>query len=137
MGILILGLTLLLRSGPVSGSLVVSMSGSIPIYSDEGSLTFFQIRSNGTQIAEKSFVGARIPFSFSFSLPPGNYELLSYVRPCDGNCRNLDPPVNECRGTFALKSKESLYAVRQQLTSSARPGRSCKLSFSSKPSPKG
>jgi len=104
-------------------NLVVSISGRGPLYF-EGAYSFFQVRSKGALVEQKRLNGK----SMSFSLPAGDYELVSFVRPCDGNCGLLDPPEDECRGTFSLKPKETLYAVRQQTSEGP-----CTLMFSSKP----
>lgn len=49
-------------------------------------------------------------------LPPGVYRLLSYQRPCQGNCEVLDPPTDRCQTEFKLASGQHLAAtvVRRQ-----------------------
>ena len=34
------------------------------------------------------------------SLPPGEYLLVSYVRPCEGACPRMDPPTDQCQAQF-------------------------------------
>jgi len=101
------------------GSLTVSQSGSGPMYI-EGSYSYFLVISAGSIVEEKRLAGS----STSFSLPPGDYELRAYVRPCDGNCGNLDPPVDECRALFTLTPGEAL-TVNKTIS-----GHSCTLKFS-------
>jgi hypothetical protein len=59
------------------------------------------------------------------------YELLSYVRDCNENCRydSLGPVNDECRAPFTLKAGETLYAKRFPLQGQPR----CYLTFSSSP----
>jgi len=49
-------------------------------------------------------------------VPPGrysgNYSLRSYLRPCDGECRRLDPPKGECTATFSIAQGQVLNAER-------------------------
>jgi hypothetical protein len=110
-----------------AGTLVVSQE--IVAGGDEGYIAFFLVSSSGSQVEEKRL--RLTDDSVSFSLPEGtNYELLSYVRSCDGNCGGLDPPTAECRAPFTLKAGETLYAKR---VPGPEPGRTCKLIFSSSP----
>src|ERR1051326_1121498 len=107
-----------------AGTLVVSQQRVAG--SDEGYIAFFLVSSSGSQVEEKRL---RLTDDFvSFSLPAGNdYELLSYIRTCDGNCGGLDPPTAECRAPFTLKAGETLYAKRLP------QGSSCKVIFSPSP----
>jgi hypothetical protein len=95
----------------------------------EGSVPFFRVEREGGVIVEEKRLGQSpvvgVGGSFSFSLPPANYVLVTYVRPCDGTCEHLDPPADECRGAFSIKSGQTLYAVRQQTDSGA-----CSVTFS-------
>src|SRR5262245_52711525 len=101
-------------------TLVVSEAGSGPDYI-EGYVAFFQVYSDRRKVDGKRLRDK----TACFTLPSGKYDLVSYLRPCDGNCGFLDPPSDECRASFSIKAKEILYAVREN----AR--RSCKLRFSS------
>src|SRR5262245_21172958 len=112
---------------PASSSkatLVFSRTGRGPMYI-EGAIEFYRLLSpEGKKVTDDS----RIPKSASVELDPGRYELVSYVRPCDGNCDLLDPPMDECRATFSIASGQMLYAVRQQTSTGA-----CTLSVSNTP----
>ena len=93
----------------------------------EGYIAFFLVSSSGSRVEEKRL--GLTDDSVSFSLPAGtNYELLSYVRVCDGNCSGLGPRTEECRAPFTLEAGETLYAKR---VPGQRPP--CKLIFSSSP----
>lgn len=105
-------------------ALVFSKTGRGPMYF-EGAIEFYRLLSEGKKVRDDS----RIPKSASVELDPGSYELVSYVRPCDGNCDLLDPPRDECRATFSIKPGQTLYAVRQQTSTGA-----CTLSISDTPS---
>jgi hypothetical protein len=103
------------------GTLTVSVTGSGPLYI-EGAINFFRVQSStGKTVEEKRLDRTN---STSFQLSPGDYVLVGYVRPCDGNCGLMDPPTDECRGNFSIKSGETVRAVRQ----STREG-SCTVRF--------
>jgi hypothetical protein len=42
-------------------------------------------------------------WAISTSLPAGAYLVTSYVRPCDANCGNLDPPSETCSSTISVE----------------------------------
>lgn len=61
-------------------------------------------------------VGESAPL-FNRVLEPGQYRLVSYQRPCAGNCERLDPPTDRCKATVSLAAGETLTAtvvLRQQ-----------------------
>jgi hypothetical protein len=68
----------------------------------------------------------RRPSSMAFALPAGAYEITGYDRTCNGNCRNLGAPINQCKVPFTLKPGETLFVER------IMAGRSCTLAISSK-----
>jgi len=99
-----------IRAAQGNGKVILSLSGRGPLYF-EGAITYFRVRPSGdSKWIEKSLKNQ----SESFSLAAGEYEIESYVRPCDGNCGLLDPPTDRCQTTFRLKAGETLYAVRMQ-----------------------
>ncbi len=62
-------------------------------------------------------------FRMQRRLPPGRYRVISYQRPCDGNCGLLDPPTDRCaRPVQILSGGLTEVAVR------VRPGRGCTMS---------
>ena len=104
---------------------------------DEGYIDFFMIRSaSGTRVDEMNLPGGSRAYLL-FSLRAGReYELLTYVRDCDGNCSSLDPPREECRARFRLKPDQTLYAKRLPIPPRGRSSASstrCSLTFSSQP----
>ena len=100
-------------------TLVVSNTGSGPVYI-EGAISFVRVESNGKAIEEKRLERN----SVSFSLRPGEYELVGYDRPCDGNCGYLDPPTDRCSHLFGLRRGDRLLAtIRMQA------GDPCRISF--------
>ena len=42
------------------------------------------------------------------TVEPGRYLIVSYQRPCDGNCSLLDPPTDRCRATVTVPSGRTL-----------------------------
>jgi hypothetical protein len=97
-------------ASPPKAKLVFSTMGSGPRYI-EGSIEFYRVLSaDGKRVKE----GSLTERPASIELAPGRYELVSYVRPCDGSCGVLDPPTDECRSKFSIKAGQTLDAVRQQ-----------------------
>jgi hypothetical protein len=91
-------------------TLMLSTNGRGPMYI-EGAIQFYRVLSTEGKKIKEGEVSSKSP---SVELEPGSYELVSYVRPCDGNCGLLDPPADECRAKFSIKPGQTLYAVRQQ-----------------------
>jgi len=123
------------NTAPPAATLVVSRSGRGPMYF-EGAIPYFEVSSSSTRSQQKrlegSYRGMLMPpgpdVSASFSIAPGDHELRSYVRPCDGNCNRLGGSRDECRATFTIKAGDTLYAVRVETGQGA-----CTLNFSSTP----
>jgi hypothetical protein len=101
---------------------------------DEGYVVYFIIRSaNGSRVDELSLGGgSRAYLMFSLSSGPV-YDLVSYVRDCNGNCGSLDPPEDECRAQFTLKANETLYAKRVRIAPRRMSGPRCEFVFSPQP----
>jgi hypothetical protein len=118
------------RRGP-TGALIVSNTPGVR--GDEGYLVFFMIRSSaGSRLDEMSIAGgSKALLLFSVSADT-KYELLSYVRDCNGNCLSLGRPTDECRAPFTLKPNQTLYAKRIRGPQSAKSASSC-LVFSPQP----
>ena len=67
-------------------------------------------------------------FRMQRRLAPGRYRVISYQRPCDGNCGTLDPPTDRCaRRVRILSGGLTEVAVR------VRPGRGCRMSRNALP----
>jgi hypothetical protein len=78
-----------------------------PVYI-EGSVAFLRLqrlRSRAVVIDGPVTAGdgvrGRRPL-FDRKVAPGTYRLVSYQRPCVGNCGYLDPPTDRCEATLQL-----------------------------------
>jgi hypothetical protein len=103
---------------PGRATLSVSQSGRGPGYV-EGAVSFFRVEQSGKVIEELRL--DRGPTVFT--LPPGNYELRSFVRPCTGDCSRLDPPRDSCTAPFTAVAAQILFAER------VMQGASCTIQF--------
>lgn len=89
---------------------------STPRYT-EGSLSFLRLEwaESGEVVVDGPMTGGRevrgrTPL-LSRRLAPGDYHLISYQRPCQGNCRYLDPPTDRCDTILSLDPGEVLTAT--------------------------
>lgn len=93
-------------AGP-TGTLIVGQSSvaDLPGVYTEGATGFVEVYdAAGTLVANGTngdYLGA-IELLRS-DLPPGKYELRSYVRPCSGAGPCTDPPTDECRLDVAIE----------------------------------
>jgi hypothetical protein len=84
----------------------------------EGSYTYFRIENAaGNAVLRHRFTdGTR---KLTTKLRPGKYVLVTYERPCDGNCDYLDPPTARCESAFRVRSASPLrISVRYDLLTS-------------------
>lgn len=67
----------------------------------EGAVTELALvtRKGSTQATKRA--GMTVPVLLG-SVDPGRYTLRAAVRPCDGNCGDLDPPAFRCRGPVVV-----------------------------------
>jgi zinc D-Ala-D-Ala dipeptidase len=88
----------------------------------EGSISYVRVRGvRGKLVVAKRVRRPR--FRMQRRLSPGRYRVISYQRPCDGNCGALDPPIDRCaRHVHVLSRGLTEVAVR------VRPGRRCRMS---------
>jgi zinc D-Ala-D-Ala dipeptidase len=93
----------------------------------EGSFSYVRVRGvRGKLVVAKRVNRAR--FRMQRRLAPGRYKVISYQRPCDGNCGTLDPPTDRCaRHVHVLSGGLTEVAVR------VRPGRRCRMSRNALP----
>ncbi len=69
----------------------------------EGSFTYFRIENAaGEAVLRHRFTDK--PRRLTTRLLPGRYVLVTYERPCDGNCNYLDPPTARCETRFRVRS---------------------------------
>ena len=67
----------------------------------EGSVTQFRLVSRGGSTKATNEARTDVPVLLG-SVDPGRYTLHAAVRPCDGNCGNLDPTAFRCRGPVVV-----------------------------------
>ena len=61
----------------------------------EGAVSYVRVRGvRGRLVVAKRVRRPR--FRMQRRLAPGLYRVISYQRPCDGNCGTLDPPTDRC-----------------------------------------
>jgi hypothetical protein len=78
-----------------------------PIYK-EGTVAFLRIERvrSRTLVIDGPVTGRGVirgrSALFDRNLAPGAYHLVSYQRPCDGNCGYLDPPTARCEVSLEL-----------------------------------
>ncbi|HEX5895180.1 MAG TPA: serine hydrolase, partial [Thermoleophilaceae bacterium] len=93
-----------------------------PLY-EEGTVSFVRVRTASGALAVRRRVQHRPRFRMRRKLPPGRYRVVSYQRPCAGDCDLLDPPTDRCaRPVRILSGGLTEVAVR------VRPGRGCTMS---------
>jgi hypothetical protein len=87
----------------------------------EGSIGYLRVRTrDGRLVAAKTFAGAR--HQLRFRLAPGRYTLVSFQRPCDGNCGYLDPPTDRCSRPLLIRRRNPVSA-RVEIS----PGAGCTI----------
>jgi D-alanyl-D-alanine dipeptidase len=88
----------------------------------EGAVSFVRVRSTrGWVVVARRVRKPR--FHMTRRLAPGRYRVISYQRPCDGNCRLLDPPTDRCARPVRILS-----GGLTEVGVSVRPGRGCTMS---------
>ncbi len=93
----------------------------------EGSVSFVRVRRTDGELV----VGRRVRkprFGMRRRLPPGRYRVISFQRPCAGNCDLLDPPADRCARPVRVLS-DGLTQVRVTV----RPGRGCTMTRNALP----
>jgi Beta-lactamase enzyme family len=94
-------------AGPASdrGSLTLSsrldLSDGIYI---EGSVSYLRLKRGDRVVARRSGSG---PIRTRLKPHAGLYRVVSYQRPCDGNCSLLDPPTDRCSKRVRVYAGES------------------------------
>jgi len=86
----------------------------------EGSIGYVQIRNRlGRVLVQKTF---RTAAELDFAFTPGTWRLVSFQRPCDGNCNYLDGPTDRCALLFRIRRSDTLSA-----TVHVTPGSGCRI----------
>ncbi|HZB06336.1 MAG TPA: M15 family metallopeptidase [Thermoleophilaceae bacterium] len=62
----------------------------------EGSISYVRVRRERGELVVRRRVQHRARFRMRRRLPPGRYVVISFQRPCAGNCSLIAPPVDRC-----------------------------------------
>jgi hypothetical protein len=87
----------------------------------EGSYSYVRVERDGTAVTEVRLSKERVPRA-TIHLEPGTYRLVSFQRPCDGNCSRLDPPSDRCSHEI-----EATADARVDATVRLSPGDGCTI----------
>ena len=88
----------------------------------EGSVSYLHLKHGGRVVLRRSESG---PIHARVRTRAGLYRVVSYQRPCDGNCSTLDPPTDRCSRRVRVYGGES--SAARAVT---RPGRGCRIRVS-------
>lgn len=67
----------------------------------EGQVSFLRVR--GPESLDRRFLAPALTVvALDADVAPGAYRLVSYQRPCDGNCHYLDAPTDRCAGRISV-----------------------------------
>jgi hypothetical protein len=106
-----------------AATIVVSYRRDPTYIEVEGSWGYLRVTASDALIDEKRLVERA---STSISLASGSYELISFARPCNGNCGNPGAPQDDCRLSVTLAARETL------TLDYARAGATCTLKIRSR-----
>ena len=109
-----------LRSGH-PGRLHVRQEHAGGGYYIEGSYSYVRLERPGSADVETRLSLGRAPQA-TLSLETGSYRLVSFQRPCDGNCGLLDAPTDRCSVPIEVTEDAELHEVIE-LT----PGSGCTI----------
>jgi hypothetical protein len=87
----------------------------------EGAFSYIQVRDEAGDVDVEQRAMFRSRISFRFPLMPGEYRLISFQRPCGGNCGNLDPPTDRCEADLSVSGET--HRIRIEVT----PGGGCMI----------
>ena len=94
------------------------MGGSLYI---EGSYSYVRVEQDEKKVVQVRLKG-RKTVETTVRLEPGSYRLVSFQRPCDGNCGLLDPPTDQCSSEIEAKA-----GARVEATVRLTPGEGCTI----------
>ena len=100
----------------------IDHSGGIYV---EGSISYLNLRAGSRVVFRRSRAG---PIRVKLHPRAGLYRLVSFQRPCDGNCSVLDPPTDRCTRRVRVYAGESTAA-----RAVTRPGHVCKIHVAEPP----
>jgi hypothetical protein len=87
----------------------------------EGSYSYVRVEQGEKNVVQVRLKGTKTPET-TLRLEPGSYRLVSFQRPCDGNCGFLDPPTDECSREIEAKA-DGLVEATIRLS----PGEGCTI----------
>jgi hypothetical protein len=85
----------------------------------EGSVSYLRLKRRGRVVARRSGSG---PIHTRLRPRRGLYRVVSYQRPCQGNCSTLDPPADRCSKRVRVYAGET--SAARVVT---RPGDGCTI----------
>jgi hypothetical protein len=86
----------------------------------EGSYSYVRVERDGHEIAKVKLENSR----GELRLNAGSYRLVSFQRPCDGNCGYLDPPMDQCDLPVEVEANQVVTA-----TVRLSPGKGCTIAL--------
>ena len=97
-----------------------------PLYV-EGSIGYLRVTALDTGVVlRKGRVENAAPGTtrrlFKRFVKPGRYRILTYQRPCDGNCGYLDGPTERCTATVEVRDNQP-----RRVTLDITPGAGCRI----------
>jgi hypothetical protein len=104
------------RRGTLEVSQRFDLSGGQYI---EGSVSYLRVRDGRRVVFRRSRTGR---IDARLRPPSGLYRVVSFQRPCDGNCSTLDPPVDRCSERVRVYAGET-----SRVGAVTRPGRGCRM----------
>jgi hypothetical protein len=87
----------------------------------EGSYSYVRVEQGGKSVKQVRLSNERFPRA-TIRLEPGTYRLISFQRPCDGNCSMLDPPTDQCSREITAEAAAELGTVVR-----LSPGEGCEI----------
>jgi Beta-lactamase enzyme family len=85
----------------------------------EGSVSYLRVRKGRRVVFRRARQGA---MSARLNPRAGLYRVISYQRPCAGNCSMLDPPTDRCSRRVRVYAGETT-----RVSTVTRPGRGCRM----------
>lgn len=89
---------------------------AVPVYT-EGSVSFLRVKKSDTDeiiaagpMTDGAQIRGRDPL-LNKVVEPGEYQIVSFQRPCAGTCQQLDDPTDRCETTATLTPGKTLFAT--------------------------
>ena len=88
----------------------------------EGAVSYVRVLGARGEAVVRRSVMHKVRFRMRRRLPPGRYTVVSFQRPCAGNCDLLDPPTDRCARRIRILS-----GGRTEVRVVVRSGRGCRM----------